>query len=202
MPWTKPRLRKSLRYWNRRERRARANAKHANQMQAKRRKQIKTFGKGPDAAVHWALEQVGTREQPEGSNWGGKIITWIRNTGYTGPVPWCACFATEAAAKGGAPRWRNGYCPSIARAGVLGYERVTDPRPGDFALFSFPGVGGAEADHIGVVVEVTSSTVKCAEGNTSPGTAGSQNNGQGVWLRTRSRSLVSAWVRPPYPKGA
>lgn len=153
---------------------------------------------GAERAVRWALAQVGTGEHPDGSNWGHPVQDWITNTGYAGPVPWCACFATEAAMHGGAPKLRNGYCPAIL-AGVAGFERVSSPRPGDFALFKFPGVSSATADHIGIVESVTASTVTCVEGNTSPTTAGSQNNGGGVYLKTRSRSLVAGWIRPPYP---
>ena len=39
------------------------------------------------------------------------------------------------------------------------------------------------------------------EGNTSSGNGGSQNNGGGVYVRTRSTSIVAGYVRPPYPKG-
>lgn len=152
-------------------------------------------------AVKWALAQVGTVEHPAGSNWGPKISDWTRATGYAGPVPWCACFATEAAGRGGAPRLRNGFCPAILTGSLGGYRRVSSPRPGDFALFKFPGVSGATADHIGVVLEVGPGWVRCCEGNTSSGTGGSQNNGGGVFIRTRPRSLVAGWIRPPYPKG-
>lgn len=31
-------------------------------------------------------------------------------------------------------------------------------------------------------------------GNTSPGNAGSQNNGGGVWLRDRARSVIRGWI--------
>jgi hypothetical protein len=149
-------------------------------------------------AVRWALSQVGVGEHPNGSNWGHPVQDWITATGYGYPVPWCACFATEAATHGGAPKLRNGYCPAIL-AGIGGYKRVSHPRPGDFALFKFPGVSSASADHIGVVVSVTAATVTCVEGNTSPTNGGSQNDGGGVYLKTRPRSLVAGFVRPPYP---
>jgi hypothetical protein len=153
---------------------------------------------GAGRAVKWALSQVGVSEHPNGSNWGHPVQDWIKNTGYSGPVPWCACFATEVAMHGGAPKLKNGYTPAIL-AGIGNFKRVSDPRPGDFALFKFPGVSSATADHIGVVGSVTPSTVTCIEGNTSPTSGGSQNNGGGVYLKTRSRALVAGWIRPPYP---
>lgn len=149
-------------------------------------------------ALKWALVQVGTGEHPDGSNWGHPVQDWIVATGYSYPVPWCACFATEAATHGGAPKLKNGYCPAIL-AGIGNFKRVATPQKGDFALFKFPGVSSAAADHIGIVVSVAGTTVTCVEGNTSPTTAGSQNNGGGVYLKTRPRALVAGWVRPPYP---
>lgn len=158
----------------------------------------KNDGTGSTRAVRWALSQVGVTEHPAGSNWGPRIQDWIRNTGYTGPVPYCACFATEAASHGGAPKLRNGYCPAIL-AGIGDFKRASTPHKGDFALFKFPGVSSATADHIGIVVSFTATTITCVEGNTSPSSGGSQNNGGGVYLKTRPRSLVAGWIRPPYP---
>jgi CHAP domain-containing protein len=153
---------------------------------------------GQSKAVRWALSQVGVGEHPNGSNWGHPVQDWIKATGYDSPVPWCACFATEAATHGGAPKLKNGYCPAIL-AGIGNFKRTSTPRKGDFAMFKFPGVSSATADHIGVVISVTPSTVTCVEGNTSPTSGGSQNNGGGVYLKTRPRSMVAGWVRPPYP---
>jgi len=153
---------------------------------------------GASKALKWALSQVGVTEHPNGSNWGHPIQDWIKSTGYPGPVPYCACFATEAATHGGAPKLRNGYCPAIL-AGIGNFNRVATPRKGAFALFKFPGVSSATADHIGIVVSWTDSTVTCVEGNTSPTSGGSQNNGGGVYLKTRPRSLVAGWIQPPYP---
>jgi hypothetical protein len=160
-------------------------------------------GGGAKAALTWALAQVGTVEHPAGSNWGPKIRDWIKASGYTGPVPWCACFATEAAHAGGAAKWKTGYCPTIlAGNAALGYKRVPAAlaQPGDFVLFKFPGVSNASADHIGILTSAPSGGyVNTVEGNTSSGLGGSQNNGDGVWARTRSTSLVAGYVHPPYP---
>lgn len=157
---------------------------------------------GPAKAVAWAVQQIGTTEQPANSNWGPKIQDWIKFTGYTSPVPWCGCFVAYASVKvAGAlipNRLRLGYVPYIvadANSRSNGLVAVSDPKPGDFACFDFDG---GVADHVGLVESVTASTVTCIEGNTSPGTSGSQANGGGVFRRTRPRNQVVCFARPTY----
>lgn len=170
---------------------------------AKVRKALKEQRKsGGDAAVRWALDQVGKTESPYGSNWGEPIQSWIQNCGYTSPVPWCGCFAREAAVDhGGADipaDYRMGYAGYIAddaRTGSNGFQAVSfdDARPGDVLVFW----GTA---HIGLCVEAPSGdSIQTVEGNTSSGTSGSQSNGGGVYRRTRSRSDVTVVARPDYP---
>jgi hypothetical protein len=195
-------LKASLARAQRRARHYSAKAK-ANQALAKRRaRQIKALTVGPQRAVKWGLAQAGTAEKPNGSNWGPKISDWIKASGYGSPVPWCQCFANAVAVHGGAPQLRTGYTPSVL-AGIGGYKRVTakEARAGDMVFFKFPGVSGDTCDHVGVLLERPGeNTVKDIEGNTSPGNSGSQNNGQGVYVRTRPKSMVAGYVRPPYPK--
>ncbi len=50
--------------------------------------------------------------------------------------------------------------------------------------------------HTGILESAAASTVTVVEGNTSAGNKGSQNNGGGVYRRTRSKSLVKAYIRP------
>ena len=47
-----------------------------------------------------------------------------------------------------------------------------------------------------MVESAAAGTVTAIEGNTSAGDGGSQDNGGGVFRRTRSRSLVKAYIRP------
>ena len=69
---------------------------------------------------------------------------------------------------------------------------VKTPQPGDIIIYNF--------SHTGIVESVGSGTVTAIEGNTSPGTTGSQSNGGMVCRRTRSTSLVIAYIRPEYEK--
>lgn len=154
-------------------------------------------------ALEWARDQIGTREQPAGSNWGPKISDWIRASGYTYPVPYCQCGANAAAVHGGAPQLKTGYTPYVLQGMYREQGFVPIPlsqaEASDFVYFKWPGLSGAICDHVGVLESLTASTVTCVEFNTSPGAAGSQNNGGGVYRRTRSRSLVAGAVSVPYP---
>lgn len=193
--------------------RARARAHHhtlrarANRRLAKRRvKQIRRLEHDGQGALAWALRQVGTVEHPAGSNQGPKIDDWNRASGLApGPAAyWCQTFANAAARAAGAPQLRSAYTPAVLR-GMGGYRPipVSQARAGDFIYFKFPGVSRDPCDHVGVLDELRPGTVVCVEGNTSPPAgAGSQNNGGGVYVRERPRSLVVGAVRPPYPNGA
>lgn len=148
------------------------------------------YSKGAgEEAVAAGRKLIGVKEQPEGSNWGGKVEDFIRFTGYSGPVFWCGCFACWVVVKlGGAKiptRIRLGYAPYItadALAGINGLKavRAEDARPGDIACLW----GG---QHIEVVAERPSGgSVRCLGGNTSKG--GQESNGGEVAENTRSLS--------------
>jgi hypothetical protein len=160
------------------------------------------------AALAWAHDQIGTAESPHGSNKGPKITQWEIDSGYpwvekaAAGVSWCQCFANAVAAHGGAPLIKDGYTPDFlaghyAKQGYVPGQ-LAGAHPGAFVYFKWPGVSRAICDHIGVLVAMTATTVTCIEGNTSPSSAGSQNNGGGVYLKTRSRSLVAGAVSVPY----
>jgi cell wall-associated NlpC family hydrolase len=73
---------------------------------------------------------------------------------------------------------------------------VGDARPGDIAFFQFDD--DAQPDHVGIVIKNNTKLKRlvCVEGNTASGTAGSQSNGDGVYERKRSYSLIMAVARP------
>lgn len=63
------------------------------------------------------------------------------------------------------------------------------PEPGDIVFFSWDY--NQNADHVGIVVEdMGNGTVKCYEGNTSPGKEGANQSGSGVWERIRSKATI------------
>lgn len=160
-------------------------------------------------ALDFAQAQRGTAESPHGSNKGPKITQWEIDSGYpwvanaAAGVPWCQCFANAGARAGGAPLIPDGFTPDFlsGKYAAKGYKPIplADAEPGDFVYFKWPGVSSAICDHVGILVSKTATTVTCIEGNTSGTDVGSQNNGGGVYLRTRSRTLVAGAVSVPYP---
>lgn len=156
---------------------------------------------GPGNAVRWALAQQGTSEKPDGSNWGVPVQNWIKSTGYSGPVPWCGCFAKVAVVDKGRAKVptpiRLGYTGFItedANAGRNGLKAVPwgAGRKGDIVVFDF--------GHIAVLRGKTgATTLPTIEGNTSPLSSGSQANGGTVAAKTRLRANVVTIARPKYP---
>lgn len=84
------------------------------------------------------------------------------------------------------------YTPSAVNyAKQAGAWKESSPLPADQAMFDFPG--GDFVDHTGLVV----TGYKAIEGNTSPTNVGSQNNGGGVYVRTRPRQAIAGWIDTP-----
>ena len=145
---------------------------------------------------------IGVTEVPPDSNQ-TKYGKWYGENG----VPWCAIFVSwcfEEAKPFFLFRWvrfKYAYCPFVvgdARAGRNGLRVVSwsDVRPGDLALYDWPGESSGTADHIGIVDKVTnrtSGTFQAIEGNTSA--TGSQDNGGAVLRKQRTTSLVQVFVR-------
>ena len=155
------------------------------------------------AALAFARREVGTKEEPAGSNTGPRI-RWYRQVGQgdaaISPGPWCADFVTAMATLAGfRPRgWNVRYCPAwvaAARAGTQGLRIVDwhDVKAGDLALYDWQH--DTISDHIGIVARRTGATsFEAVEGNTS---VGNDSNGGMVMVRARDRSQVAAFIRLP-----
>lgn len=160
---------------------------------------------GSTRAVKWALAQRGTVEKPAFSNRGPKIDDWSKRSIGITAISWCQCFANAVLVAGGGAQLRSAYTPQVvqwAREHSHGLKLVSisSAQPGDFVYFKWPGVSRDFCDHVGVVASNKNGVITTVEGNTSPGNSGSQNNGGGVYLRTRPRSYMVACVRPTYGK--
>lgn len=171
------------------------------------RKRIKSKRKsGADKAVKWAKAQVNKTESPYGSNKGPYPVSecQVFTIGYDG-VPWCGCFVAYAAIHvGGATipnKARLAYTPYIcadAGASTNGLTRVPfdQVKAGDLVVFNFDG---GVPDHVGIAVgPFQGGLTRCIEGNTSSGAGGSQDNGGGVFPRSRPVSQVACVARPNY----
>lgn len=180
----------------------------AQSMLARRAGQLrKLTGKGRRKAVTLALHYVGTTESPPGSNRGVRVDHWERNFGMIAQ-PWCGAFVGSMCNAAGA-RLSNRivYTPYIyqdATTGLNGLDHVVWSRlggfsrgkkaqAGDLVLYDF-GTGGIK--HVGMLRQdyFGIGPLYTVEGNTSFGTAGSQDNGGAVAMRARDRSLVHSIV--------
>lgn len=177
-------------------------SKHDRHRESQRHAQAKRLREahdtGPNMAIEWALQQVGTHEIPAGSNLGPGITEWEHNCGYSPPpgVFWCGCFVHQAlVVVGGAIIVDSdfmGYGPTIeayARAASHGIHAVPfhEIRLGD-------GLCYWNGEHQGVAIgSATGDSVPTCEGNTS--SSGSESNGGCVETKTRSESDVTCAYR-------
>lgn len=145
-----------------------------------------------------ARRMVGTKENPAGSN-RTPIGEWYHLNGY----PWCAMFVSKAFSDAGMPEIRYASVDigeENFRNGTWGrlIPKSAEWLPGDIVFY---GVG-ADAQHTGIVILEDGGIITTVEGNTSSGNSGSQANGDGVYIRNRSKA--DGWVlhagRPDYDK--
>ena len=147
------------------------------------------------ALVDAAAEIGGGKETPPGSN---KTTYWAEvypEANRLGGWAWCAGFLTAIYLRQGVDLRRifswPYYCPTIeAEARRKGFWTNT-PRPGDLVLY---GGAGQPSPHIGIFERWSGGYVQAIEGNTSPGSAGSQDDGGGVYRRLRPTSWVHGFV--------
>ncbi|MBD5152391.1 MAG: CHAP domain-containing protein [Oscillibacter sp.] len=133
-----------------------------------------------------AQGELGNTESPAGSN-RTKYGKWMGLDGQ----PWCMSFVQYCFAMAGYPLpYKTGSCSAL----LTWYRKnkpeciVTAPKARDIVIYNF--------GHTGILESAATGTVTVVEGNTSAGAAGSQDNGGGVFTRTRSRTLVQAFIRP------
>ena len=139
----------------------------------------------PDA-LSAARGELGTQESPAGSN-RTKYGKWYGLDGQ----PWCMMFVQWCFAQAGRPL----PCRTASCSQLLSWYRrfqpdrvVDEPRAGDVAIYTF--------GHTGIVERNGGGTITAIEGNTSPDERGSQDNGGGVYRRTRRKTQVRAYIRP------
>lgn len=150
--------------------------------------------------IDYAISQIGTKENPAGSN-KVKYNTWYYGKEVSGSAyPWCAVFVSYVFNKcnaislfcGGS---KSAYCPSIENyyKSIGAYHSNKNGKPGDLCIMDF---GKGRASHIGIVEKKnTDGTYTVIEGNTS---TSSNDNGGCVMRRIRSTSVIRGFCRPKY----
>ena len=146
-----------------------------------------------------ARQEIGTGEQPPGSN----RVKY--NTAYYGrevsgrAYPWCCVFLWWLFRMCGAAELFYGGVRTASCGTLMDYARrsgllVTEGyRAGDLVFFRFSGSGGPE--HVGIVESVQGETLVTIEGNTG---SGSDTNGGQVQRRQRHRRFALGAYRPRY----
>lgn len=135
-----------------------------------------------------ATKDVGYTESPANSN-KTKFGKWYGMDGQ----PWCMMAVQYWFDQAGCPLpYKTASCSALERwyRNNKSDSVYDDAKPGDIAIYNF--------GHTGIVESATGTTITAIEGNTSPGEEGSQDNGGGVYRRTRKKSLVTAFLRPDY----
>lgn len=149
------------------------------------------------AAAKLGIHEVG------GNNQGPWVKKFLAEVGLPEGYAWCDAFQSyeeHGVAGVKLPIESASVAQTYTTAKQLGWL-VTRPFSRDLVLYDLDGDGQFD-DHIGILVKVLhlgpTLILRTVEGNTSSGIAGSQGDGDGVWLRTRTipRSRV-AFVRIP-----
>ena len=137
-----------------------------------------------------AAADIGYSESPPNSN-KTKYGKWYGLDGQ----PWCMMFVQWCFDHAGSPLpYRTASCSALERWYRANRPDAvhTTPEPGDVAIYDF--------GHTGIVESAAGTTITAIEGNTSSDNNGSQDNGGGVYRRVRSKSKVTAFLRPDYEK--
>ena len=138
-----------------------------------------------------AVGELGTTESPANSN-KVKYNTWYWGREVSGKdYPWCMAFVQWCFDQAGLrlPHLTASCSDLLSWYRKFAAARiVATPKPRDIIIYNF--------GHTGIVESVAQTTITAIEGNTSAGDAGSQSNGGGVFRRTRSKTLVTAYIRP------
>jgi hypothetical protein len=149
-----------------------------------------------------AATKLGIREIG-GNNHGPWVKKFLGEVGLPEGYAWCDAFQSfemQGAAGHKLPIESASVLQTYATGKKLGWA-VTKPARGDLVCYDFDGDGVFD-DHIGLVVRVLALgpmlTLETVEGNTSSGVAGSQGDGDGVFLRRRVVSAKSVgFIRIP-----
>ena len=153
-----------------------------------------------DEILRAAATELGTVESPASSN-KTRYNRWY--FGRDESAPWCATWVSWVFAHQGMPLPAStakgfAYTPSGAQWFKDQGRWSSTPERGHVVFFDFPGDNVHRISHVGIVEGVRSDgSIVTIEGNTSPGSGGSQRDGGGVYRRIRSSGIVGYGV-PAY----
>lgn len=150
----------------------------------------------PYDVIGTAAGELEYTESPAGSN----KTKFAAEAGHLNGYAWCATFVVAIMRRKGIKLpSESAYTPTMLNGFVAagtGSRAPAGIQVGDVVFFNW--TGGKLPNHVGIVTWVGKDTIETIEGNTSPGDAGSQSNGGGVFKRTRRLSQVVGYGRPAY----
>jgi hypothetical protein len=169
-------------------------------------------------AIARGYASAGVHEEG-GNNRGDQVSFFQSLLGGSPGESWCAFFVSACLVKGYArlnslPEDReslrkyvhtvntvllplSGSCEELHRAAVsrlLFRGKDYKPNPGDLVLYDFSGSGVPH--HVGIIITQSDidQLLHTVEGNTQSGNAGSQGDGDGVFVRIRPKTRVFGYV--------
>lgn len=151
-----------------------------------------------DESKQLLMLQVGVVEKPKDSNWGPEVSKYIKSTGLNIAVSYCGagqywCLKESAKTLGIEP---TTGIPFVARKSAsalywftagkeIGITTEYIPEVNDIVVWRNTSKAGK--GHVGRIIEVGQmGWIKTVEFNTSSGVSGSQDNGGGVYIRSRN----------------
>lgn len=159
---------------------------------------------GPVEAVLTVARQFAKDKYKEGKNNDTIFGKWFGLNNQ----PWCAMFVSYCFNASGYANLVKGAQTTKGFAscdyGMKWFTKnrqmiaVGKAQAGDIVFFQFDA--DPQPDHVGIVIANDGKgTLTTVEGNTAADNAGSQSNGDGVYIKKRKYSLVAGVARPKYP---
>jgi len=151
------------------------------------------------AILDLARREIGTAEEPAGSNCVKYNTSYYGRAVSGGSYPWCCVFLWWLFQSSGEPELFYGGGKTASCGTLASYAKKNklltsgDYRPGDLVFFRF---SGKAIQHVGIVEQVCEDgALVTIEGNTS---TESDTNGGAVMRRNRAPALVVGAYRPAY----
>lgn len=149
-----------------------------------------------DKILSVAKKEIGTKENPAGSNKVKYNTAYYGKTVVGSAYPWCCTFVWWVFREAGASSLfyggqKTAYCPTL-----MDYHKkqsVTDYKPGDIVFFNFSGK--TSASHVGICTAWDGTNITTIDGNTG---TDDEANGGAVMLRKRNKKYIVGVIRPAY----
>lgn len=179
-------------------------AQKAKAMVAKRNRQLKALPTNSQArkAAQFFIDRAGWHEDAGRPNRAAWLDVWARHIGtWMLAQPWCGLTVYEACKSVGLVLDKTTVSTvairAMAQKGIGGFKAwhpaSVAPKVGWVAVY---GTASSGPVHTGMYLGGD----RMGEGNTSPGSGGSQANGGGIYIRSlaQRRSWLLGWAEPAY----